>query len=110
MVGEAPAHNEATGRNLYALLIGGRRAAAESAHRPEAMSEAETRAVSAGARRAAGLVGGVAAMAFVQWTSAVRIWLGVSPVQRLNACVNALTSLKPSSHAILDICSLRSSR
>jgi hypothetical protein len=56
MVGEAPAHNEATGRNLYALLIGGRRAAAESAHRPEAMSEAETRAVSAGARRAAGLV------------------------------------------------------
>jgi hypothetical protein len=42
----------------------------------------------------------LAAMAFVQWTPAVRIWLGVFPVQRLNACVNALKSLKPSSHAI----------
>ena len=37
MVGEAPAHNEATGRDLYAPLIGW--AAAESAHRPEAGHE-----------------------------------------------------------------------
>jgi hypothetical protein len=40
----------------------------------------------------------------------VRIWLGVFPVQRLYACVKELTLLKPSSHAILDTCSLRSSR
>jgi hypothetical protein len=45
-----------------------------------------------------------------QMTAAVRISLGVFPVQRLYACVNALTSLKPSSHAILDTRSLRSSR
>ena len=51
MVGEAPAHNEATGRDLYASLIGWppRGAAAERA-------EAETRAVSAG--RAIGRDGG----------------------------------------------------
>jgi hypothetical protein len=33
--------------------------------------------------------------------AAVRIWLGVFPVKRLNVCVNALTSLKPSSHGNL---------
>jgi hypothetical protein len=31
-----------------------------------------------------------------QDAAVVRIWLGVFPVHRLNACVNALTSLKPS--------------
>src|SRR6516162_1422788 len=51
-----------------------------------------------------------ARMTFVQKAPAVRISRGVFPVQRLHACVNALTSLKPSSHAILDTCSLRSSR
>jgi hypothetical protein len=34
----------------------------------------------------------MAALERIQWTPAVRIWLGVLPVQRLNACVNALTS------------------
>ena len=45
-----------------------------------------------------------------QAAAVVRIWLGVFPVHRLNVWVNELTSLKPSSHAILDICSLWSSR
>jgi hypothetical protein len=45
-----------------------------------------------------------------QMAAAVRISLGVFPVQRLYACVNALTSLKPSSHAIFDTCRLRSWR
>jgi hypothetical protein len=44
------------------------------------------------------------------YAAAVRIWLGAFPVHRLNVCVNALTSLKPSSQAILDTCSLRSPR
>jgi hypothetical protein len=42
--------------------------------------------------------------------AALRIWLGVFPVQRLHAWVNALTSRKPTSHAILDTGSLGSSR
>ena len=52
MVGEAPAHNEATGRDLYASLIGW------SPVEPplSARGEAETRAVSAG--RAVGRDGG----------------------------------------------------
>jgi hypothetical protein len=40
----------------------------------------------------------------------VRISLGVLPVQRLQACVNALTCWKPSSHAIVDTWSFRSWR
>jgi hypothetical protein len=45
-----------------------------------------------------------------QDAAVVRIWRGFFPVHRLNACVNPLTSLKPSSQAILDICSWGSSR
>jgi hypothetical protein len=45
-----------------------------------------------------------------QKAAVVRICLGVFPVQRLQACVKALTSLNPSSHAILDTRSLGSSR
>src|SRR5215472_13683899 len=40
--------------------------------------------------------------ALAQKALAVRISRGVFPVQRLHACVNALTSVKPSIHAILD--------
>jgi hypothetical protein len=51
MVGEAPAHNEASGRGLYAPLIGGPplRPPLKTRIVPKrAMSEAETRAFSAG--------------------------------------------------------------
>ena len=57
MVGEAPAHNEARGRDLYAPLIGGPPLRARIVPK-RAMSEAEMRAVSAGARRAIGRDGG----------------------------------------------------
>ena len=46
MVGEAPAHNEATGRDLYASLIGWPPVGPPLSAR----GEAETRAVSAGGR------------------------------------------------------------
>ena len=72
MVGEAPAHNEARGRDLYAPLIGGPPVGPPLRARivpKRAMSEAETRAVSAGARRAVGRDGGFEAFVITPYLS-----------------------------------------
>jgi hypothetical protein len=68
MVGEAPAHNEARGRDLYAPLIGGPPLRARIVPK-RAMSEAGTRAVSAGARRAVGRDGGFEAFVITPYLS-----------------------------------------
>jgi hypothetical protein len=72
MVGEAPAHNEATGRGLYAPLIGGPPVGPPVRARivpKRAMSEAETRTVSTGARRAVGRDGGFEAFVLIPYLS-----------------------------------------